>query len=47
MHEVCMLWDATHPAQPHLVAALLQLQGLQQLLHSLQKAEQVVSRQSN
>lgn len=28
--------DSTHPAQPHVVAALLQLQGLQQLLHRLQ-----------
>lgn len=27
----------THPAQTHVVAALLQIQGLQELLHSLSK----------
>lgn len=27
----------THPTQTHVVAALLQVQGLQQLLHSLGK----------
>lgn len=30
--------DVTHPAQPHMVAALLLLQGLQQLLHRLESS---------
>lgn len=35
---VCMFLkcDSTHPTQPHVVAALLELQGLQQLLHGLE-----------
>ena len=28
---------STHPAQPHVVAALLQVQGLQKFLHSLKR----------
>lgn len=41
-------YDSTHPAQPHVVAALLQLQGLQQLLHCLQnQQEQTVRRHIN
>lgn len=33
------LYVSTHPAEPHVVAALLQLQGLQQLLNCLEATE--------
>lgn len=32
------MFDWTHPAQPHVVVALLQLQGLQELLHRLESS---------
>ena len=36
---MCCVWDSTHPAQPHVVAALLKLQGLQQLLPCLETSK--------